>query len=78
MTSPGVHDLLRGNADATSTPGLTTGPVYTVAVSGPKHYELAPEDDNGRTRDGATQVVRAGHTSTVHGMPVPPAPATGG
>ncbi|GHH94280.1 GH92 family glycosyl hydrolase [Streptomyces capillispiralis] len=66
------HVYARGhvNADATSTPGVTTGPVYTVAVSGPKYYEEAPEDDNVWTRNGATQVVRAGHTSTFQGITV--------
>ena len=66
------HVYARGyvGSDATSTPGVTTGPVYTVAVSGPKYYELAPGDDNVWTRNGATQVVRAGHTSTFQGIRV--------
>ncbi|MFC5959012.1 GH92 family glycosyl hydrolase [Streptomyces pratens] len=66
------HVYARGFADedATGTPGVTTGPVYTVAVSGPKYYELAPENDNVWTRNGATQVVRAGHTSTFQGIRV--------
>ncbi|MFE3738869.1 GH92 family glycosyl hydrolase [Streptomyces sp. NPDC059134] len=66
------HVYARGhlNTRATGTPGVTTGPVYTVAVSGPKYYELAPADDNVWTRNGATQVVRAGHTSTFQGITV--------
>ncbi|MGW1881263.1 hypothetical protein [Streptomyces sp. NPDC001970] len=49
---------------------MTTGPVYTVAVSGPTYYEEAPADDNVGTRNGASQVVRAGHTSTFQGITV--------
>ncbi|WGD38836.1 hypothetical protein [Streptomyces cathayae] len=66
------HVYARGFADedATGTPGVSTGPVYTVAVSGPEYYELAPEDDNVGTRNGATQVVRAGPTSTFRGIRV--------
>ncbi|MFF6814105.1 GH92 family glycosyl hydrolase [Streptomyces sp. NPDC012403] len=66
------HVYARGyvDSDATATPGVTTGPVYTVAVSGPKYYELAPGDDNVWTRNGATQVVSAGHTSTFQGIKV--------
>lgn len=66
------HTYARGyvNADATATPGVTTGPVYAVAVSGPKYYEQQPVDDNVWTQNGATQVVRAGHTSTFQGIRV--------
>ena len=66
------HTYARGyvNADATDTPGMTTGPVYTVTVSGPKYYELSPVDNNVWTQNGATQVVRAGHTSTFQGIHV--------
>ncbi|SDY59771.1 fibronectin type III domain-containing protein [Herbiconiux ginsengi] len=66
------HTYGRGfvNADATDTPGVTTGPVYTVTVSGPKYYELQPEDDNVWTQNGATMVTRAGHTSTFQGITV--------
>jgi LPXTG-motif cell wall-anchored protein len=66
------HTYGRGfvNSDATTTPGMTTGPVYTVAVSGPKYYELQPEDDNVWTQNGATMVTRAGHTSTFQGITV--------
>lgn len=66
------HTYARGfvNADATDVPGMTTGPVYTVAVSGPKYYELAPADDNVWTQNGATQVITAGHTSTFQGITV--------
>ena len=66
------HTYARGyvNADATATPGLTTGPVYAVSVSGPKYYEQQPVDDNVWTQNGATQVVRAGHTSTFQGIRV--------
>ena len=66
------HTYARGfvNADATETPGITTGPVYAVSVAGPKYYDQQPEDDNVWTRNGATQVVRAGHTSTFQGITV--------
>jgi predicted alpha-1,2-mannosidase len=66
------HVYARGyvNADATATPGVTTGPVYTVAISGPKYYEQAPAGDNVWTRNGATQVATAGHTSTFQGIKV--------
>jgi predicted alpha-1,2-mannosidase len=66
------HVYSRGyvDEDATDTPGLTTGPVYTVAVSGPKYYELAPENESVWKRNGATEVVRAGHTSTFQGIKV--------
>ncbi|MBQ1091926.1 GH92 family glycosyl hydrolase [Streptomyces sp. B93] len=66
------HVYSRGhvNDDATATPGMTTGPVYTVTVSGPKYYELAPESDSVWKRNGATEVVRAGHTSTFQGIKV--------
>ncbi len=66
------HTYARGyvNSDATATPGITTGPVYAVSVSGPKYYEQQPVDDNVWTQNGATQVVRAGHTSTFQGIRV--------
>lgn len=66
------HTYARGyvNEDATTTPGITTGPVYAVAVSGPKYYEQQPVDDNVWTQNGATQVIRAGHTSTFQGIRV--------
>ncbi|RBL82342.1 alpha-mannosidase, partial [Streptomyces cavourensis] len=66
------HVYARGyvDADATDTPGVTTGPVYAVAMSGPKYYELSPADDNVWTRNGATQVARAAHTSTFQGITV--------
>lgn len=66
------HTYARGyvNEDATATPGVTTGPVYAVSVSGPKYYEQQPADDNVWTQNGATQVVRAGHTSTFQGIRV--------
>ncbi|MFD7436108.1 GH92 family glycosyl hydrolase [Streptomyces sp. NPDC059861] len=66
------HVYSRGyvDSDATGTPGVTTGPVYTVAVSGPKYYELAPENESVWKRNGATEVVRAGHTSTFQGIKV--------
>ncbi|MDD9207021.1 metallophosphoesterase family protein, partial [Georgenia sp. 10Sc9-8] len=66
------HTYARGfvNADATDTPGVTTGPVYAVSVSGPKYYEQQPADNNVWTQNGATQVVRAGHTSTFQGIRV--------
>lgn len=66
------HTYGRGfvNSDATATPGVTTGPVYAVAVSGPKYYEMQPEDSNVWTQNGATMVTRAGHTSTFQGITV--------
>ena len=66
------HTYARGyvNADATATPGVTTGPVYAVSVSGPKYYDQQPADDNVWTQNGATQVVRAGYTSTFQGITV--------
>ncbi|MEE6295662.1 fibronectin type III domain-containing protein [Georgenia wangjunii] len=66
------HTYARGyvSSDATTTPGITTGPVYAVSVAGPKYYDQQPEDDNVWTRNGATQVVRAGQTSTFQGITV--------
>ncbi|MFI7042778.1 fibronectin type III domain-containing protein [Microbispora rosea] len=66
------HNYVRGyvNADKTDTPGMTTGPVYAISVSGPKYYEPAPADDNTWTQNGATQVVHAAHTSTFQGIHV--------
>ena len=66
------HTYARGfvNADATELDGVTTGPVYAVAVSGPKYYDLQPADDNVWTRNGATQVATAGYTSTFQGITV--------
>ncbi|MER7441849.1 fibronectin type III domain-containing protein [Micromonospora avicenniae] len=66
------HNYVRGyvDADKTDTPGMTTGPVYAISVSGPKYYEPAPYDDNTWTQNGATQVVHAAHTSTFQGISV--------
>ncbi|NYF09713.1 hypothetical protein HDC94_000869 [Leifsonia sp. AK011] len=66
------HTYARGyvNADATATPGITTGPVYAVSVSGPKYYDQQPVDNNVWTQNGATQVMRAGYTSTFQGITV--------
>ncbi|MDH6179999.1 LPXTG-motif cell wall-anchored protein [Microbacteriaceae bacterium SG_E_30_P1] len=66
------HTYARGyvNEDATATPGVTTGPVYAVSVSGPKYYDQQPEDNNVWTQNGATQVTRAGYTSTFQGITV--------
>jgi hypothetical protein len=66
------HNYVRGyvDADKTDEPGVTTGPVYTVAVSGPKYYEPAPADDNTWTQNGATQVTSAAPTSTFQGITV--------
>jgi hypothetical protein len=66
------HTYARGflNKDATATPGVTTGPVYAVSVSGPKYYEQQPAGDNVWTQNGATQVASAGHTSTFQGITV--------
>lgn len=66
------HTYARGyaNTDATTQEGITTGPVYAVSVSGPKYYEQQPADNNVWTQNDATQVVRAGHTSTFQGIRV--------
>lgn len=66
------HTYARGfvNKDATSTSGMTRGPVYAVSVSGPKYYEQQSATDNVWTRNGATQVTSAGHTSTFQGITV--------
>lgn len=60
------HTYARGhvNADATDTPGLTTGPVYTVANSGAKHYNLETDEKNVWTNNGATQVLRGAGVTT--------------
>ncbi|MFI7324072.1 hypothetical protein ACIBQ3_05175 [Streptomyces rubiginosohelvolus] len=39
-------------------------------MAAPKYYELSPADDNVWTRNGATQVARAAHTSTFQGVTV--------
>ena len=62
------HSYARGydDRDATETPGLTTGPVYVVSNSGPKHYQL--ETDPARNvwlANGATQV-RTGQGVTTY------------
>ena len=62
------HSYARGydDRDATSTPGLTTGPVYVVSNSGPQHYQL--ETDPARNvwlANGATQV-RTGQGVTTY------------
>lgn len=66
------HTYARGymNDDVTDTEGVTTGPVYAVAVAGPKYYDQQPADNNVWTQNGATQVIRAGNTSTVQGITV--------
>ncbi|MFW2512369.1 fibronectin type III domain-containing protein [Demequina sp. SO4-13] len=66
------HTYARGHMvdDQTDVDGVTSGPVYAVSVSGPKYYEMQPEDANVWTANGATQVVRAGHTSTFQGITV--------
>ncbi|OIH82197.1 metallophosphoesterase [Arthrobacter sp. UCD-GKA] len=60
------HTYARGyvNANATDTPGLTTGPVYTVANSGAKHYNLETDEKNVWTLNGATQVLRGAGVTT--------------
>ncbi|MET9765800.1 hypothetical protein [Streptomyces sp. NPDC006415] len=49
---------------------MTTSPVCAVAMAGPKYDELSPADDNVWTRNSATQVARAAHTSTFQGITV--------
>jgi Purple acid Phosphatase, N-terminal domain/Calcineurin-like phosphoesterase len=58
------HSYARGHvtSNETSEPGVTTGPVYVVSVSGPKYYELEPPESNDWTRNGATRVVAYQHT----------------
>lgn len=60
------HAYARGfnNDDATSAAGVTSGPVYTVANSGAKHYDLETEEKNVWTNNGATQVIRAENVTT--------------
>ena len=60
------HTYARGFKDstATDTPGITTGPVYAVSNSGAKHYDLASEDNNVWTQNGATQVLRGEGVTT--------------
>ncbi|WP_411731018.1 fibronectin type III domain-containing protein [Paeniglutamicibacter sp.] len=60
------HTYARGyvNTDATDTAGLTTGPVYAVANSGAKHYELETDAKNVWTNNGATQVLRGAGVTT--------------
>jgi hypothetical protein len=52
------HVYSRGFKDttATSTPGVTSGPVYIVSNSGAKHYDLETDEKNVWTNNGATQV----------------------
>ncbi len=52
------HVYSRGykNTTATSTPGVTAGPVYIVSNSGAKHYDLETDEKNVWTNNGATQV----------------------
>ncbi|PIJ01804.1 metallophosphoesterase [Leucobacter sp. OLCS4] len=60
------HTYGRGykNSDKTGTTGLTTGPVYAVSNSGAKHYDLATEEKNVWTNNGATQVIRGENVTT--------------
>lgn len=60
------HTYARGyvNADKTDTEGITTGPVYTVANSGAKHYNLETDEKNVWTNNGATQVLRGAGVTT--------------
>ncbi|PRB03506.1 metallophosphoesterase [Microbacterium sp. MYb72] len=60
------HVYARGyvNADATDTPGLTTGPVYVVSNSGAKYYDLETPEKNVWTNNGATQVLRGQGVTT--------------
>ncbi|WP_019143926.1 fibronectin type III domain-containing protein [Aeromicrobium massiliense] len=52
------HVYSRGfkSTTATSTPGVTSGPVYIVSNSGAKHYDLETDEKNVWTNNGATQV----------------------
>ncbi|MGO2542949.1 MAG: fibronectin type III domain-containing protein [Specibacter sp.] len=60
------HTYARGyvNEDKTDTVGITTGPVYTVANSGAKHYDLETDEKNVWTNNGATQVLRGAGVTT--------------
>lgn len=68
------HTYARGflDADATSTPGVTSGTVFAVTNSGPKHYNLAPDSTNVWLNNDATQVVKYQHVSFIQGMRVTP------
>ncbi|MFC5676776.1 purple acid phosphatase family protein [Aeromicrobium endophyticum] len=60
------HVYSRGfnNANKTSTPGITDGPVYVVSNSGAKHYDLETDEKNVWTHNGATQVKKGEDFST--------------
>lgn len=60
------HVYSRGynNADKTATPGVTDGPVYIVANSGAKHYDLETDAKNVWTNNGATQVKKGADFTT--------------
>lgn len=66
------HGHARGydDEDRTDTPGVTSGPVYVVANSGPKHYAQQPDGDNTWTRRGATPVARYAGVTTYHTISV--------
>lgn len=68
------HTYARGfkNDTATDTPGVTAGPVYIVANSGAKHYDLETDAKNVWTLNGATQVQKAADITTYQVVDVKP------
>ena len=67
------HTYARGYLDSDVVePGVTSGPVFAVSNSGPKHYNLATDATNVWTANGATQAVKYQHVSLVQGIRVTP------
>lgn len=68
------HTYARGHldADATGTEGVTSGPVFAVSNSGPKYYNLAPDERNVWLANDASQVVKHEQVSFIQGLRVTP------
>lgn len=67
------HTYARGHLVENETgPDAHSGPTYVVSVAGSKYYELAPDDDNVWTRNGARRVVAHEQTSTYQAVRVTP------
>lgn len=60
------HVYARGvmASDLDSATGDARGPVYTVAVAGPKYYSLSPAESNNWTENEAVRVIAHEQTST--------------
>lgn len=60
------HVYARGvlNEDLDTTTGHSDGSVYTVAVAGPKYYDLAPTEQNNWNQNGAVRQIAFEQTST--------------